>query len=49
MSDQIGMGQLDKDILQRPPSLSEFAHHPAPFDGKPEYLFAHIRTGFDSQ
>jgi hypothetical protein len=43
------MGQLDENVLERSPSLSEFAHGPAPFNGKAENLFAHIRTVFDSQ
>ena len=41
------MGQLDENILERSSSLSQFAHGPASFNGKPENLFPHIRTGFD--
>jgi hypothetical protein len=38
------MGQLDKNIFERPASLREFAHGPMSFDGKPKNLFAHVRT-----
>ena len=48
-SNQIRMGQLDENILERSPSLSQFAHGPTPLNGEAENFFAHIRTGFDSQ
>ena len=48
-SNQIGMGQLDENVFERSAALSELAHGPAPFNGKPEHLFAHISAGFDSQ
>jgi hypothetical protein len=38
------MGQLDENILERSPALSEFAHGPMAFNGEPENLFAHVRT-----
>jgi hypothetical protein len=41
------MGQLDENVLERSPALSEFAHGPMTFNGEPENLFAHVRTRSD--
>ena len=43
------MGQLDENVFERSAAMGELAHGPAPFNGKPENLFAHISAGFDSQ
>ena len=43
-SDLIRMRQLDEDILERSPALSELAHRPMAFNREPENLFAHVRT-----
>src|SRR5262245_60077404 len=43
------MGQLDEDVFEGSAALSEFAHRPMAFNSKPENLFAHVCTGFDSQ
>src|SRR6476619_5443739 len=43
------MGQLDENVLESSPALSEFAHGPPTFNSEPENLFAHVRARFDSQ
>jgi hypothetical protein len=40
----VGMRELDEDILERRSTLSQFAHRPMAVDGKPKNLFAHINT-----
>src|SRR5215813_3413733 len=46
-SNQIRMGQLDENVLERSPALSEFTHRPMTFHSEAENLFAKVRTGFD--
>src|SRR5262249_17741687 len=48
-SDVIWMRQLDENILERSAALGDFAYRPMTFDREAENLFAHVRTGFDSQ
>ena len=43
------MRQFDEYILECSAALSELAHSPVAINGQPENLFAHVRTGFDSQ
>jgi len=42
------MGQLDENVLERSPALSEFAHGPMTFNGEPEKVAPHDSSSHEN-
>ena len=44
VSNDVGMRELDKHILERRSTLSQFAHGPMAIGGKPKDFFPHVNA-----